>query len=156
MTSTAWFRLVRPMPSRSPIGRKCDIALRYCSETLRQGVRDGSVGGSTQRKPKCRLRTVIVEVVGLGVRNFAAGGHVFANAVQTYASLCVVKAEGVARIPDRIDVIEAAAVPAVAMTGAQWAELAIADDRLEFALLQGQPVTSDVPPSLGLKRAAGS
>jgi hypothetical protein len=144
------------MPIRCPIGRERDISLRYCSETLRQGVRDGSVGGSTQRKPKCRLRTVIVEAVGLGVRNFAAGDHVFANAMQTYASLCVVKAEGLARIPDRMDVIEAAAVPTVAMTGAQWTELTTRRRQTGILLVTGQPATSDVPPSLGLKRVAGS
>jgi NADPH:quinone reductase-like Zn-dependent oxidoreductase len=66
----------------------------------------------------------VVEAVGPGVRDFAAGDHVFANAMQTYASLCVVKAEGLARVPDRMDLIEAAAVPTVTMTGAQLAELA--------------------------------
>jgi NADPH:quinone reductase-like Zn-dependent oxidoreductase len=66
----------------------------------------------------------VVETVGRGVRNFAAGDRVFANAMQTYASLCVVKADGLAKVPDRMDLIEAAAVPTVTMTGAQLAELA--------------------------------
>jgi NADPH:quinone reductase-like Zn-dependent oxidoreductase len=79
----------------------------------------------------------IVEVVGPGVQNFTAGDHVFANAMQTYASLCVVKAEGLARIPDRMDVIEAAAVPTVTMTGAQLAELATSRRQTGILLVTG-------------------
>ena len=66
----------------------------------------------------------VVEAVGPGVQNFAAGDHVFGNAMQTYASLCAVKADGLARIPVGMDLIDAAAVPTVTMTGAQLAELA--------------------------------
>jgi len=66
----------------------------------------------------------IVETVGPGVQNFAPGDNVFANAMQTYASLCVVKGADLANIPDRMDVTEAAALPTVTMTGAQLAELA--------------------------------
>lgn len=66
----------------------------------------------------------IVHAVGRGVQSFALGDSVFANAVQTYASLCVVKAAALAKIPDRMDIIKAAALPTVTMTGAQLAELA--------------------------------
>jgi NADPH:quinone reductase-like Zn-dependent oxidoreductase len=79
----------------------------------------------------------VVAAVGPGVRNFAPGDRVFANAMQTYASLCVVKAEGLARIPDRLDVIEAAAVPTVTMTGAQLAELAIRGRQPGILLVTG-------------------
>jgi NADPH:quinone reductase-like Zn-dependent oxidoreductase len=79
----------------------------------------------------------VVEVVGPGVQNLAAGDHVFGNAIQTYASLCVVKAEGLARIPDRIDVIEAAALPTVTMTGVQLAELAIRGRQPGILLVTG-------------------
>lgn len=65
-----------------------------------------------------------VKVVGPEVQDFAVGEAVFANAMQTYASLCVVKATNLAKIPNRVDVIEAAALPTVTMTGAQLAELA--------------------------------
>lgn len=44
------------------------------------------------------------------------------------------EAEGLARIPDRIDVIEAAAVPTVTMTGSNWRNSPLADDSLEFSL----------------------
>ena len=79
----------------------------------------------------------IVEAVGAGVQNFAPGDRVFANAMQTYASLCVVKAPALARIPDRIDVIDAAAIPTVTMTGAQLAELAIRGKQPGIVLVTG-------------------
>jgi NADPH:quinone reductase-like Zn-dependent oxidoreductase len=66
----------------------------------------------------------VIQEIGPGVVGLSVGDKVFANAMQTYASLCVVKAEGLARIPDRMDVIEAAAVPTVTMTGAQLTEVA--------------------------------
>jgi NADPH:quinone reductase-like Zn-dependent oxidoreductase len=66
-----------------------------------------------------------VEAVGPGVRNFRAGDRVFANAMQTYASLCRVKADSLARVPDRMEVAGAAALPTVTLTGAQLAELAV-------------------------------
>jgi NADPH:quinone reductase-like Zn-dependent oxidoreductase len=44
--------------------------------------------------------------------------------MQTYASLCVVRAADLANIPNRMDIIEAAALPTVTMTGAQLEELA--------------------------------
>lgn len=79
----------------------------------------------------------VIEVVGPGVQNFAAGDRVFANAMQTYASLCVVKAEGLARIPNQMDVIEAAALPTVTMTGAQMAELATSRRQTGVLLVTG-------------------
>ena len=79
----------------------------------------------------------VVEVVGPGVQNFAVGDRVFANAMQTYASLCVVKAEGLARIPDGMDVVEAAAVPTVTMTGAQLAQLATSRRHTGVLLVTG-------------------
>lgn len=79
----------------------------------------------------------VIDVVGPGVQNFAAGDRVFANAMQTYASRCVVKAEGLARIPDQMDVIEAAALPTVTMTGAQLAELATSRRQTGVLLVTG-------------------
>jgi NADPH:quinone reductase-like Zn-dependent oxidoreductase len=60
-------------------------------------------------------------VVGLGpgVANFAVGDQVFAWAFHTYAELCVVKSEVVAKIPEGLDVVEAAALPLVTMTGSE-------------------------------------
>ena len=67
----------------------------------------------------------IVEAVGSGVRTFRTGDRVFANAMQTYASLCVVKADRLARIPGGMETTDAAALPTVTLTGAQLAERAM-------------------------------
>src|SRR5258708_37947409 len=60
-------------------------------------------------------------VVGLGpeVREFAVGDRVFAWAFHTYAELCAVKTSILAKIPDGLDLIEAAALPLVTITGSQ-------------------------------------
>jgi NADPH:quinone reductase-like Zn-dependent oxidoreductase len=60
-----------------------------------------------------------VEEVGSGAESFGAGNRVFAMADNTYAELCVVKAEALADIPEGLDLIEAAALPLVTVTGNQ-------------------------------------
>ncbi len=67
----------------------------------------------------------IVEAVGPAVQSFAPGDSVFGQATQAYASLCVVKASDLARVPRQIDLIEIAALPTVTTTGAQLADLAV-------------------------------
>ncbi len=57
--------------------------------------------------------------VGSGVEDFTAGNWVFAMADNTYAELCVVKADVLADIPEGLDLIEAAALPLVTTTGNQ-------------------------------------
>jgi NADPH:quinone reductase-like Zn-dependent oxidoreductase len=57
--------------------------------------------------------------VGPGVEAFTAGNRVFAMADNTYAELCVVKADVLADIPEGLDLIEAAALPVVTVTGNQ-------------------------------------
>jgi NADPH:quinone reductase-like Zn-dependent oxidoreductase len=57
--------------------------------------------------------------VGPGVADFGAGNRVFAMADNTYAELCVVKADVLADIPEGLDLIEAAALPLVTTTGNQ-------------------------------------
>ncbi len=59
--------------------------------------------------------------VGAGVEDFVDGDQVFAMADNTYAELCVVKAEVLADIPEGIDLVEAAALPLVTVTGNQLA-----------------------------------
>jgi NADPH:quinone reductase-like Zn-dependent oxidoreductase len=60
-------------------------------------------------------------VVGVGpeVEGFIDGDRVFAMADNTYAELCVVKADVLADIPEGLDLIEAAALPLVTVTGNQ-------------------------------------
>lgn len=57
--------------------------------------------------------------MGPGVEGFSVGDRVFAMADNAYAELCVVKAEVLAKIPDGLDWIEAAALPLVTVTGNQ-------------------------------------
>jgi NADPH:quinone reductase-like Zn-dependent oxidoreductase len=57
--------------------------------------------------------------VGPGVEAFTAGNQVFAMADNTYAELCVVKADILADIPEGLDLIQAAALPLVTVTGNQ-------------------------------------
>jgi NADPH:quinone reductase-like Zn-dependent oxidoreductase len=62
--------------------------------------------------------------VGPGVETFAAGNQVFAMADNTYAELCVVKADILAELPEGLDLVEAAALPLVTTTGNQLASAA--------------------------------
>jgi NADPH:quinone reductase-like Zn-dependent oxidoreductase len=57
--------------------------------------------------------------LGSGVEAFTVGNRVFAMADNTYAELCVVKADALADIPEGLDLIEAAALPLVTTTGNQ-------------------------------------
>jgi NADPH:quinone reductase-like Zn-dependent oxidoreductase len=58
-----------------------------------------------------------VAKVGPGVQGFSVGDQVFAMATDTYAEFCVVKAEILAKVPERLDLIQAAALPLVTTTG---------------------------------------
>jgi NADPH:quinone reductase-like Zn-dependent oxidoreductase len=57
--------------------------------------------------------------IGPGVEDFSVGDQVFAMADNTYAELCVVKATALAKIPKGLDLIQAAALPLVTVTGNQ-------------------------------------
>jgi NADPH:quinone reductase-like Zn-dependent oxidoreductase len=57
--------------------------------------------------------------IGPGVDGFTAGDQVFAMADNTYAELCVVKAASLAKVPKGLDLIKAAALPLVTVTGNQ-------------------------------------
>ena len=57
--------------------------------------------------------------VGPGVETFTVGNRVFAMADNTYAELCVVKADILADIPEGLNLHEAAALPLVTTTGNQ-------------------------------------
>ena len=60
-----------------------------------------------------------VAKIGPGVEDFSIGDQVFAMADNTYAELCVVKAEVLAKVPKGLDLIQAAALPLVTITGNQ-------------------------------------
>jgi len=57
--------------------------------------------------------------IGPGVEGFSVGDQVFAMADNTYAQLCVVKASVLAKVPKGLDLIQAAALPLVTVTGNQ-------------------------------------
>ena len=57
--------------------------------------------------------------LGPGVEGFSVGDQVFAMADNTYAELCVVKADVLAKVPGGLDLIQAAALPLVTVTGNQ-------------------------------------
>jgi NADPH:quinone reductase-like Zn-dependent oxidoreductase len=60
-----------------------------------------------------------VAKLGPGAEGFAVGDQVFAMADNTYAELCVIKADVLAKIPEGLDLIEAAALPLATVTGNQ-------------------------------------
>jgi NADPH:quinone reductase-like Zn-dependent oxidoreductase len=57
--------------------------------------------------------------LGPGVDGFSVGDRVFAMADNTYAQLCVVKATDLAKVPEGLDLVKAAALPLVTVTGNQ-------------------------------------
>src|ERR1700678_2180758 len=57
--------------------------------------------------------------IGPGVEGFSVGDPVVAMADNTYAELCVVKAAVLAKVPKGLDLIQAAALPLVTVTGNQ-------------------------------------
>jgi NADPH:quinone reductase-like Zn-dependent oxidoreductase len=65
----------------------------------------------------------VVRAVGADVTEFAPGDKVFALAWHTYAELCVVKVADLAKVPEGLDVVEAAALPLVLQTGEQLIRL---------------------------------
>ncbi len=60
-----------------------------------------------------------VAKMGPGAEGFSVGDQVFAMADNTYAELCVVNSAVLAKIPKGLDLIEAAALPLVTVTGNQ-------------------------------------
>ena len=79
----------------------------------------------------------VVRELGEGVKDFAIGDRVFALAWGTYAELCVVKAELLAKIPDGLEMTIAAAVPLVSVTGDQLIRNATAVQPGQTILLTG-------------------
>jgi NADPH:quinone reductase-like Zn-dependent oxidoreductase len=61
----------------------------------------------------------IVREVGEGVSGFAPGNRVMALTEKAYAELVVVKATDLAHVPEHLDLVEAAALPLVTLTGEQ-------------------------------------
>ena len=64
-----------------------------------------------------------VRALGPGVTGFEPGDQVFAFTNHTYAELCVVKVGELAKVPEGLDLVKAAALPLVTVTGEQLVRL---------------------------------
>jgi NADPH:quinone reductase-like Zn-dependent oxidoreductase len=79
----------------------------------------------------------IILQLGEGVKDFSVGDRVFAWAFHSYAELCVAKTEILAKIPDGIDLVEAAALPLVTMTGSELISVASGIKHGQTVLVSG-------------------
>jgi NADPH:quinone reductase-like Zn-dependent oxidoreductase len=79
----------------------------------------------------------VVAAIGPGVARFKPGDRVFAQVSETYASLCVVKEQVLAHLPDGLDIETAAALPTVTLTGSQLAALALSESPKGTVLVAG-------------------
>src|SRR4051812_24958713 len=78
-----------------------------------------------------------VEKVGAGVSDLAVGDKIFAMAGQAYAELCTVTAATAAKVPQGLDLIEAAALPLVTTTGVMLIVLGTAIKKGQTVLITG-------------------
>jgi len=79
----------------------------------------------------------IVHAVGSSVRTFKAGDRVLATADATYAELVVVDASVLTHLPDGLNLIDAAAIPLVVLTGEQLVRLAAHAQRGQTLIVSG-------------------
>jgi NADPH:quinone reductase-like Zn-dependent oxidoreductase len=75
--------------------------------------------------------------VGPGVDGFSVGDKVLTWASHTYAELCAVKAELLAKVPDGLDLVEASALPLVTTTGAELIAVAAGVKAGQSVLVSG-------------------
>jgi NADPH:quinone reductase-like Zn-dependent oxidoreductase len=78
-----------------------------------------------------------VEKLGSGVKGFSVGDQVLAWAYHTYAELCAVNTELLAKVPGGINLVDAAALPLVTMTGSQLVYVAAGAEAGETVLVSG-------------------
>ena len=79
----------------------------------------------------------IVRSVGSGVTGFAPGDRVIALGNQAYAQLAVVSAADLTHLPDGLDLVEAAALPLVTLTGEQLISRGVKIQRGQTVLITG-------------------
>jgi NADPH:quinone reductase-like Zn-dependent oxidoreductase len=78
-----------------------------------------------------------VFAIGPEVEGFSIGDQVFGMADQTYAELCAVKAVNLGKIPEGLDVVDAAALPLVTTTGNQLVTLGAGVQAGQTVLITG-------------------
>ncbi len=66
----------------------------------------------------------VVRAVGSNIRSFKPGDHVVAFAAATYAEFVVVEGAILTHLPDGLNLVDAAAIPLVVLTGEQLIKLA--------------------------------
>ena len=71
------------------------------------------------------------------VNSFSIGDQVFTHALKTYATVCAVRADALARVPAGMDLAQVAALPTVTTTGAQLADLAVGSSEKQTVLVLG-------------------
>jgi NADPH:quinone reductase-like Zn-dependent oxidoreductase len=79
----------------------------------------------------------IVRSVGSGVTGFAPGDRVIALGNQAYAQLAVVSTADLTHLPDGLDLVEAAALPLVTLTGEQLISRGVKIQRGQTVLITG-------------------
>lgn len=79
----------------------------------------------------------VVRTLGEGVTGFSPGDKVMALSAKTYAELCVVKIADLARIPEGMDMVQAAALPLVLTTGEQLIRLGTDIQKGQTVLIAG-------------------
>ena len=78
-----------------------------------------------------------MRAIGSGVTGFAPGDRVMALGDKAYAELAVVKAEDLAHVPEGLDLVEAAALPLVTLTGEQLISRGVNIQRGQTVLVTG-------------------
>jgi NADPH:quinone reductase-like Zn-dependent oxidoreductase len=78
-----------------------------------------------------------VASVGAGVKGFVLGERVLAWAYHTYAEVCAVKAELLAKVPPGLDLAAAAGLPLVSLTGSQLVAVASGAKAGQTVLISG-------------------
>ncbi len=79
----------------------------------------------------------VIRQLGPGVTGFAEGDRVMALSKKTYAQLVVVKASDLAIIPPDLDIVQAAALPLVTLTGEQLITRAAKVEKGQTILIAG-------------------
>lgn len=79
----------------------------------------------------------VVRAVGGNIRTFKPGDRVLATVGATYAELVAVEGSILTHLPDGLDLIDAAAIPLVTLTGEQLVRLAARAQRGQTILVSG-------------------
>jgi len=79
----------------------------------------------------------VVRTVGRDVRTFKPGDRVLAMTVATYAELVAVEESVLTHLPDGVDLVDAAALPLIALTGDQLIRQAVKVQRGQTILVTG-------------------